>query len=184
MIYVLVDNPAEIYGRWPDHDYLPMFVPPPPNFYSAGIGFSIGFGVTGALWGWGYPDWRQHEVVVDPKRYSSITTSTDITGNHIAIENNTWNRTAAITIFPSRRDRIRPRPPTKHGNRKRAGNREATFGERPSARQPHKKSNIPTGFREPPAEIAADRTSSEHQDAPLSVSPAGGRFTEYNPTQH
>ena len=66
---------------------------------------------------------------------------------------------------------------------KRAGNREATFGERPSARQPHKKSNIPTGFREPPAEIAADRTSSEHQDAPLSVSPAGGRITEYNPTQ-
>ena len=47
MIYVLVYNPAEIYGRWPDHDYLPMFVPPPPNFYSAGIGFSIGFGVTG-----------------------------------------------------------------------------------------------------------------------------------------
>jgi hypothetical protein len=32
MIYVLVYNPAEIYGRWPDHDYLPMFVPPPPNF--------------------------------------------------------------------------------------------------------------------------------------------------------
>jgi hypothetical protein len=40
----------------PDHDYLLVFVPPPPNFYSAGIGFSIGFGVTGALWGWGYPD--------------------------------------------------------------------------------------------------------------------------------
>ena len=100
MIYVPVYNPAEIYGRWPDHDYLPVFVPPPPNFYSAGIGFSIGFGVTGALWGWGYPDWRQHEVVVDPKRYSSITTSTDITGNHIAIENNTWNRTAAITHVP------------------------------------------------------------------------------------
>ena len=107
MIYVLVYNPAEIYGRWPDHDYLPMFVPPPPNFYSAGIGFSIGFGVTGALWGWGYPDWRQHEVVVDPKRYSSITTSTDITGNHIAIENNTWNRTAAITRVP---EPARPHP--------------------------------------------------------------------------
>jgi hypothetical protein len=41
MIYVPVYNPAEIYGRWPDHDYLPVFVPPPPNFYSAGIGFSI-----------------------------------------------------------------------------------------------------------------------------------------------
>jgi hypothetical protein len=92
VIYVPVYNPGEIYGRWPDHDYLPVFVPPPPNFYSAGIGFSIGFRVTGALWGWGYPDWRQHEVVVDPKRYSRITTSTDITGNHVAIENNTWNR--------------------------------------------------------------------------------------------
>jgi hypothetical protein len=101
MIYVPVYNPAEIYGQWPDHEYPPVFVPPPPGFYSgeigAGIGFSIGFGVAGALWGWGHPDWRQHEVVVDPKRYTSITTSTDITGNHIAIENNTWNRTAAVT---------------------------------------------------------------------------------------
>ena len=112
MIYVPVYNPAEIYGQWPDHDYPPVFVPPPPNFYSgeigAGIGFSIGFGVAGQLWGWGHPDWHQHEVVVDPKRYTTITTSTDIIGNHIAIENNTWHRTAAVTQVP---EPARPHPP-------------------------------------------------------------------------
>jgi len=98
MIYVLVYNPAEIYGRWPDHDYLPMFFPPPPNFYGAGIGFSIGSGVTGALWGWGYPDWRQREVVVDPKRYSSITTSTDTTTSPLRTIHGIG--TAAITHVP------------------------------------------------------------------------------------
>jgi hypothetical protein len=104
MIYVPVYNPVEIYGRWPDHDYPPVFLPPPPNFYSgeigAGIGFSIGLGVAGALWGWGHPDWRQHEVVVDPKRYTTITSSTDIIDNHITIENNRWKRTAAVTEVP------------------------------------------------------------------------------------
>jgi hypothetical protein len=39
MIYVPVYNPAEIYGRWPDHDYLPVFVPPPPNPRSSPRGF-------------------------------------------------------------------------------------------------------------------------------------------------
>ena len=113
VIYVQVYNPAEIYGQWPDHEYPPVFVPPPPRFYSgeigAGIGFSIGFGVAGALWGWGHPDWRQHEAVVDPKRYTSITSSTDIIGNHITIENNTWHRTAAVTEVP---EPARPHPPT------------------------------------------------------------------------
>jgi hypothetical protein len=112
MIYVPVYNPVKIYGQWPDHDYPPVFVPPPPNFYSgeigAGIGFSIGFAVAGPLWGWGHPDWRQHGVVVDPKRYTNITSSTDIIDNHITIENNRWNRTAAVTEVP---ESARPHPP-------------------------------------------------------------------------
>jgi hypothetical protein len=113
MIYVPVYNPVEIYGQWPDHDYPPVFVPPPPNFYSgeigAGIGFSIGFGVAGPLWGWGHPDWRQHEVVVDPKRYTNITSATHIIDSHITIENNIWHRTAAVTEVP---EPARPHPPT------------------------------------------------------------------------
>jgi hypothetical protein len=113
MIYVPVYNPVNIYGQWPDHDYPPVFVPPPPNFYSgeigAAIGFSIGFAVAGPLWGWGHPDWRQHAVVVDPKRYTNITSSTDITDNHITIENNRWNRTVAVTEVP---EPARPHPPT------------------------------------------------------------------------
>jgi Protein of unknown function (DUF3300) len=113
MIYVPVYNPVKVYGQWPDHDYPPVFVPPPPNLYSgeigAAIGFSIGFAVAGPLWGWGHPDWSQHEVVIDPKRYTNITSATEITNNHIAIENNVWHRTAAVAEVP---EPARPHPPT------------------------------------------------------------------------
>jgi hypothetical protein len=55
MIYLPVYNPAEAYGDWPDQDYPPVYIPPPPNFTAdaigAGIGFSVGFGVVRPLWG-------------------------------------------------------------------------------------------------------------------------------------
>ena len=77
MIYLPVYNPAEAYGDWPDQDYPPVYIPPPPNFAAdaigAGIGFSVGFGVVRPLWGWGHPDWRRHEVVVDRGRFTQIT---------------------------------------------------------------------------------------------------------------
>jgi uncharacterized protein DUF3300 len=112
MIYVPVYNPAEVYGEWPDRDEPPVYIPPPPNFYSgpigAAIGFSVGFGIARPLWGWGHPDWRRHEVVVDPSRYQRITNVTNITNNNIVIRNDTWHRTAPVTPVPAAQ---RPQPP-------------------------------------------------------------------------
>jgi hypothetical protein len=116
MIYVPVYNPAVVYGTWPDSDAPPVYIPPPPGFYNgalgAGIGFSIGFGVVAPLWGWGHPDWRNHDVVVDPTRYQHITNQTNITQNHITIENQVWHRTGPIAQVPEAQ---RPHPPEEHG---------------------------------------------------------------------
>ena len=92
MVYVPVYNPADVYGAWPDNDYPPVFIPPPPGFYSggaigAGIAFSVGFGVVAPLWGWGHPDWRNHSVIIDSTRYQHITSQTYIRDNHITIQN-------------------------------------------------------------------------------------------------
>jgi hypothetical protein len=111
MIYLPVYNPAEAYGDWPDRDYPPVYIPPPPNFTAdaigAGIGFSVGFGVVRPLWGWGHPDWRRHEVVVDRGRFTTITNATNNTNNHIVIQNDTWRRTAPVVAVP---DAQRPHP--------------------------------------------------------------------------
>ncbi|HVC55324.1 MAG TPA: DUF3300 domain-containing protein [Stellaceae bacterium] len=111
MIYVPVYNPAEVYGEWPDNNYPPVYLPPPPRFYvgeiGTGIGFSVGFGVAAPLWGWGHPDWRRHDVYVNTDRYRRITTVTNITRNNIVIRNNTWHRTAPIVRVPQAQ---RPHP--------------------------------------------------------------------------
>ena len=110
-IYVPVYNPADVYGAWPDNDYPPVYIPPPPNFYSgpigAGIGFSVGFGVVAPLWGWGHPDWRNHSVAIDPGRYQHITTENYIRENHINIEGGAWHRSGPVAFVPEAQ---RPRP--------------------------------------------------------------------------
>ena len=104
MIYVPVYNPAEAYGQWPDSDAPPIYIPPPPGFYAgaigAGIGFSIGFGVAAPLWGWGHPDWRRHEVVVDPRRYDRITSPANNARNQVRVDHETWHRTAPMVRVP------------------------------------------------------------------------------------
>jgi hypothetical protein len=111
MLYVPVYNPADVYGEWPDSDYPPVFLPPPPGFYSgaigAGIGFSVGLGIVGPLWGWGHPDWRNHSVAIDPGRYQHITTETYIRQNHINIEGGAWHRSGPVALVPEAQ---RPRP--------------------------------------------------------------------------
>ncbi len=117
MIYVPVYNPAVVYGHWAYPDYPPIYVPPPPGFVAAGftlgagIAFSVGFGVVAPLWGWGHPDWRRHEVVVDQTRYGRITHDDRFQENHITIQNNTWHRTAPVAI--DRRARRAPAPATR-----------------------------------------------------------------------
>jgi len=103
-IYVPVYNPAEVYGRWPDSEAPPVYLPPPPDFYRGqtgpGIGYSVGFGVVAPLWGWGRPDWHHHEVAVDPHRFRRITTQTNTINNNIVIQNNTWQRVAPVATLP------------------------------------------------------------------------------------
>src|SRR3984957_286820 len=105
-IYVPVYNPAVVYGTWRDRDYPPVYLPPPRGFVerevgpAAGIGFSVGFGVVAPLWGWGHPDWRDHRVVVDPGRFNRITTTSNITSNHIVIQNDTWHRDSPVAVVP------------------------------------------------------------------------------------
>ena len=111
MLYVPVYNPADVYGMWPDADYPPVFLPPPPGFYNGAIGtavaFSVGFGIVAPLWGWGHPDWHHHEVVVDPGRYQRITGPANFQRNHIAIQDQVWHRTGPVAIVPEAQ---RPRP--------------------------------------------------------------------------
>ncbi|HXO03124.1 MAG TPA: DUF3300 domain-containing protein, partial [Stellaceae bacterium] len=115
-IYVPVYNPAEVYGTWPDSDAPPVYIPPPPGFYNgavgAGIGFSVGLGVVAPLWGWGHPDWRHHQIVVDPGRYQHITTETDIRQNHINVEGQVWHRTGPVAQVPEEQ---RPHPSAQGG---------------------------------------------------------------------
>jgi hypothetical protein len=103
-VYVPVYNPADVYGSWPDNDYPPVYLPPPPGFYEgalgAGIGFSVGFGIVAPLWGWGHPNWHNHEVVIDPGRYQHITSQTYIIQNHINIEGGAWHRSGPIAMVP------------------------------------------------------------------------------------
>jgi uncharacterized protein DUF3300 len=112
MVYVPVYNPAQVYGDWPDSDAPPVYMPPPPNFYNgaigAGIGFSVGFGIVAPLWGWGHPDWRHHEVAIDPQRFNRINGPNNNPNNQTIIQNNTWHRTAPITFVPPGE---RPHPP-------------------------------------------------------------------------
>jgi len=102
-LYVPVYNPAEVYGQWPDQDYRPVYVPPPPQFVNpgfvlgAGLGFSLGFGIVHSLWGWGHPDWQNNQVVINRTQYTRITNITNITNNNTTINNNTWRRTAPVT---------------------------------------------------------------------------------------
>lgn len=116
-IYVPVYNPADVYGTWPDSDYPPVFLPPPPGFYNgavgAGIAFSVGFGVVAPLWGWGHPDWHRHEIVVDPGRYQRITSPGNFARNHITVQDQVWHRTAPVALVPEAR-RPHPAPEPEH----------------------------------------------------------------------
>ena len=111
MLYVPVYNPADVYGMWPDSDYPPVFLPPPPGFYpgaiGAGIGFSIGFGIIGPLWGWGHPDWHNHSVAIDPGGYQRIAGPRYMEQHGGNVEGGTWHHAGPVTFIPEAQ---RPKP--------------------------------------------------------------------------
>jgi hypothetical protein len=171
MLYVPVYNPADVYGMWPDSDYPPVFLPPPPGFYpgaiGAGIGFSVGFGIIAPLWGWGHPDWRHHEVAIDPGRYQHITNQTYITQNHINIEGGAWHRSGPVAFVPEAQ---RPHPTYQsteapHGTvEPSAAFRPGTAGPRPAgAAQPGPR---PAGETQPNEAAPGPHPAGEAQPAP------------------
>ena len=94
VIYVPVYNPVDVYGPWAYADYPPLYFAPPPGFYvgpvGIGIGFSVGFGVVGPLWGWGAPAWGDHNVVINNNAY------THISYHHAAFAGTTWHSAGPI----------------------------------------------------------------------------------------
>jgi hypothetical protein len=77
VVYVPVYNPQIVYGTWAYAAYPPLFFPPRAGFFvgpvGVGIGFSVGFGVVGPLWGWGRPSWGARGVIIDNEFYSRIS---------------------------------------------------------------------------------------------------------------
>jgi hypothetical protein len=164
MVYVPVYNPAQAYGDWPDTDAPPVYIPPPPNFYSgdvgAAIGFSVGFGVVAPLWGWSHPDWRHHEVAVDPQRWNRMTgpnNNPNNPNNQTIIQNNNWHRTAPVALVPPAQ---RPPPPPAPSSPPPAGTVPSGMAAQPS---PHAA----------PAPGAPPTTPPPHPGEPPHPSPAG-----------
>jgi hypothetical protein len=81
-VYVPVYNPAVVYGAWAYPAYPPVYFAPRPGFLLGGVGFgldvgigySVGFGVVGPLWGWSRPNWGGGFVNVNYTQVNRFTT--------------------------------------------------------------------------------------------------------------
>jgi uncharacterized protein DUF3300 len=202
-LYVPVYNPADVYGPWSDSDYPPVFLPPPPGFYSgaigAGIGFSVGFGIIAPLWGWGHPDWRHHSVTIDPGRYEHITSQTYIQQNHINIQGGAWHRSGPVAFVPEAQ---RPQPtyqsneaphgtvqpsqafhPTAAGPRPAGAAQPSPVGPHPAgaaAPGPAQPGPHPAGETRPNEAAPGPHPAGQAQPSPATPHPAG----EAQPTPH
>jgi hypothetical protein len=96
LVYVPVYNPALVFGRWAYVDYPPVYFAPEPGFFvgdvGPGIGFSVGFGVVGPLWGWGHPSWGGGTVVVNNAYYSRISY------NHASFAGGAWHHEGGVNL--------------------------------------------------------------------------------------
>ena len=96
LVYVPVYNPELVYGRWGYVDYPPVFFAPEPGFFvgdiGPGIGYSVGFGVVGPLWGWGHPSWGGGTVVVNNAYYSRISY------NHASFAGGAWHHDGPVGL--------------------------------------------------------------------------------------
>lgn len=100
-VYVPAYNPTVAYGAWPYPSYPPAYYPPPAGYYlgsalATGLAFGAGVAVTGALWGWGRPNWGAGNVNVNVNRFNSINANS-INANRFsnrAVSSNTWQHNA------------------------------------------------------------------------------------------
>jgi hypothetical protein len=97
-IFVPVYNPVVVYGAWPERDYPPVFIPPPPRFVAEtiapGIEVSVGFGIVAPLWGWSRPDWRSNQITINRVEYTRIT-------NNVNVQigpGDSWRRTGPVVL--------------------------------------------------------------------------------------
>jgi hypothetical protein len=99
LVYVPVYNPTLVFGRWAYVDYPPVYFAPEPGFFvgevGPGIGFSVGFGVVGPLWGWGHPSWGGGTVVVNNAYYSRISY------NHVSVAGGAWRHEGGVSLVHS-----------------------------------------------------------------------------------
>jgi Protein of unknown function (DUF3300) len=96
-VYVPAYNPTVVYGAWPYPSYPPAYYPPPPGYYvgsalATGLAFGAGIAITGALWGWGRPNWGAGNVNVNVNRFNSINVNryNNFSSNNRTISSNTW----------------------------------------------------------------------------------------------
>jgi len=94
VVYVPSFNPATAYGAWPYPSYPPYAFPPPVGYgvaagLATGLAFGAGVAITGALWGWGSPNWGAGNVTINANQFNSIN------ANRNAIAGNTWQHNAA-----------------------------------------------------------------------------------------
>jgi hypothetical protein len=100
-VYVPAYNPTVVYGTWPYPTYPPPYYPPPPGYYvgtalATGLAFGAGIAITGALWGWGRPNWGAGNVNVNVNRFNSINANS-VNANRISNRNmnsSTWQHNA------------------------------------------------------------------------------------------
>jgi hypothetical protein len=91
VVYVPSYSPAVVYGTWPYPAYPPVVAAPAPGYVvgtalAAGLAFGAGVAITGALWGWGQPNWYGGNVNVNVNRWNNINVH-----NNVRINNGNWN---------------------------------------------------------------------------------------------
>ncbi len=99
LVYVPVYNPTLVFGRWAYVDYPPVFFAPEPGFYvgdiGPGIGYSVGFGVVGPLWGWSHPSWGGGGITINNSYYSRISY------NHTSFSGGSWRHEGGVNLVHS-----------------------------------------------------------------------------------
>jgi hypothetical protein len=91
VVYVPTYSPTVVYGAWPYPAYPPVVAAPAPGYVvgtalAAGLAFSAGVAITGALWGWSRPNWYGGNINVNVNRWNNINVH-----NNVHMNNGTWN---------------------------------------------------------------------------------------------